>query len=74
MAACVHVALALWLQIKIMGGPSLVLLGQWFSFIRLPSEKYKIMSWKKKEFEDLGELLVSFRLYFVSLPCSYLFL
>jgi hypothetical protein len=27
--------------------------------------KYKIMSWKKKEFEDLEDLLVSFRLYFI---------
>jgi hypothetical protein len=52
-------------QIKIMGEPSLVFTGLWFSFIRLPSEKYKIMSWKKKEFEDLEDLLVSFRLYFV---------
>jgi hypothetical protein len=31
-------------QIKIMGEPSLVFTGFWFSFIRLPSEKYKIMS------------------------------
>jgi hypothetical protein len=31
-------------QIKIMGEPSLVFLGHWFNFIRLPSEKYKIMS------------------------------
>jgi hypothetical protein len=45
--------------------PSLVFSGQWFSFIRLPSKKYKIVSWKKKEFEDLKNLLVSFRLYFV---------
>jgi hypothetical protein len=52
-------------QIKIMGEPSLVFTGLWFSFIRLPSEKYKIMSWKKKEFEDLEDLVVSFRLYFV---------
>jgi hypothetical protein len=52
-------------QIKIMGEPSLVFTGLWFSFIRLPSKKYKIMSWKKKEFEDLKDLLVSFRLYFV---------
>jgi hypothetical protein len=52
-------------QIKIMGEPSLVFTGLWFGFIRLPSEKYKIMSWKKKEFEDLKDLLVSFRLYFV---------
>jgi hypothetical protein len=52
-------------QIKIMGEPSLVFTGLWFGFIRLSSEKYKIMSWKKKEFEDLEDLLVSFRLYFV---------
>jgi hypothetical protein len=35
----------------IMGEPSLVFSGQWFGFIRPPSKKYKIMSWKKKEFE-----------------------
>jgi hypothetical protein len=52
-------------QIKIMGEPSLVFTGLWFDFIRLPSEKYKIMLWKKKEFEDLEDLLVSFRLYVV---------
>jgi hypothetical protein len=52
-------------QIKIMGEPSLVFTGLWFSSIRLPSEKYKIMSWKKKEFEDLEDLVVSFRLYFI---------
>jgi hypothetical protein len=52
-------------QIKIMGEPSLVFTGLWFGSIRLPSGKYKIMSWKKKEFEDLEDLVVSFRLYFV---------
>jgi hypothetical protein len=52
-------------QIKIMGEPSLVFSNQWFGFIQLPSKKYKIMSLKKKEFEDLEDLLVSFRLYFV---------
>jgi hypothetical protein len=51
--------------IKIMGEPSLVFSGHWFGFIRLSSEKYKIMSWNKKKFEDLEDLLVSFRLYFV---------
>jgi hypothetical protein len=51
--------------IKIMGEPSLVFSGQWFGFIRLSSKKYKIMSWKKKKFEDLEDLLVSFRFYFV---------
>jgi hypothetical protein len=45
-------------QIKIMGELSLVFTGLWFCFIRLPSEKYKIMSWKKKEFEDLEDLLI----------------
>jgi hypothetical protein len=34
-------------QIKIMGEPSLIFIGLWFNFIRLPSEKYKIISWKK---------------------------
>jgi hypothetical protein len=42
-------------QIKIMGETSLVFTGLWFSFIRLPSEKYKIMLWSKKEFEDLED-------------------
>jgi hypothetical protein len=51
--------------IKIMGEPSSVFTGLWFGFIRLPSKKYKIISWKKKEFEDLENLLVSFRLYFI---------
>jgi hypothetical protein len=60
-----------------MGEPSLVFTGLWFDSIRLPSEKYKIISWKKKEFEDLQDLVISFRLYFViagtsyvSLPCT----
>jgi hypothetical protein len=45
--------------------PSLVFTGLWFGFLRLPSEIYKIVSWKKKEYEDLKDLLVSFRRYFV---------
>ena len=54
-------------QIKIMGEPSLVFTGCGLVSVsfRLPSGKYKIVSWKKKEFEDLEDLLVSFRLYFV---------
>jgi hypothetical protein len=56
-------------KIKIMGEPSLVLTGLWFDthalFMRLPSEKYKIESWKKNDYEDLDDLLVSFRLRFV---------
>jgi hypothetical protein len=43
----------------------LVFTDLWFGSIQLPSEKYKIMSWKKKEFEDHEDLVVSFRLYFV---------
>jgi hypothetical protein len=31
----------------------------------LPLKKYKITSWKKDDFEDLDNLLVSFRLCFV---------
>jgi hypothetical protein len=45
--------------------PTVLFTGLWFDSIWLPSEKYKIMSWKKKEFEDLEDLVVSFRLYFV---------
>jgi hypothetical protein len=53
-------------QIKIMGEPTLLFTGLWFRiYLGLPTEKYKIVSWKKKEFEDLEDLLVSFRLYFV---------
>jgi hypothetical protein len=56
-------------KIKIMGEPSLVFTGLWFGtyvlFMRLPSEKYKIASWKKNDYEDLDDLLVSFRLRFV---------
>jgi hypothetical protein len=53
-------------QIKIIGEPSLVFTGLWFGiYIGLPSEKYKIVSSKKKEFEDLEDSLVSFRFYFV---------
>jgi hypothetical protein len=40
-----------------MGEPSLVFTVIWFGFIRLPSKKYKIISWKKKELEDLEDLL-----------------
>jgi hypothetical protein len=53
-------------RIKIMGEPPLVFTGLWFGiYLGLPSEKYKIVPWKKKEFEDLEDLLVFFRLYFV---------
>jgi hypothetical protein len=53
-----------------MGEPSLVFAGLWSDtsiiFLRLPSEKYKIVLWKKKEFEDLDDLLVSDILF-----CNY---
>jgi hypothetical protein len=55
-------------KIKIMGEPLLIFTGLWFDdvlFMRLPSEKYKIASCKKKVFEDLDDLLVSFRLCFI---------
>jgi hypothetical protein len=40
-------------QIKIMGEPSLVFTVLWFGFIWLPWGIYKIVSWKKKEYEGL---------------------
>jgi hypothetical protein len=52
-----------------MGELTLVFADLWFGsrvlFMRLPSENYKIASWKKYDFEDLGDLLVSFTLRFV---------
>jgi hypothetical protein len=66
-------------QIKIMGELLLVFTIMWFdiycmSFLRLLSKKYKIMSGKKKEFEDLDDFLVSFRFYFVIVEeSSYIF-
>jgi hypothetical protein len=57
--------------IKIMGEPSLVYSGLWFcTYLRLPPGKYNIVSWKKKEFEDFKDLLVSFGLYFVIVEVS----
>ena len=52
---------------KIMGEPSLVFTGYDLVSVSswLPSEKFNIVSWKKKEIEDLKDLLVYFRLYFV---------
>jgi hypothetical protein len=56
-------------KIKITGEPSLVFTGLWFGtyvlFIRLPSEKYNIAPWKKNDFDELDDSLVSFRLCFV---------
>lgn len=68
MDACVHKALALRLKIK-KGEPSVVFTCLWFGgvgvVLRLPLEKYKIVSWMKKEFEYLIDLLVSFSFVFV---------
>ena len=68
MAACVHKALALRLKMK-KGEPSMVFTGLWFGgvgvVLRLHSGKYKIVSWMKKELEDLIDLLVSFSFVFV---------
>ena len=47
----------------------MVFTGLWFGgvgvVLRLPSEKYKIVSWMKKGLEDLIVLLVSFSFVFV---------
>ena len=68
MAACVHKALALRLKIK-KGEPSVVFTGVWFGgfgvVLRLPSEKYKIVSWMKKGLENLIDLLVYFSFVFI---------
>jgi hypothetical protein len=53
-----------------MGELSLVFSGLWFYNLWLPSEKYKIVAWKKKEFEDIEDLLIFFRLYFVIVGVS----
>jgi hypothetical protein len=45
--------------------PSLVFTGLWFGFFRVPSEIYKIVLWKKKEYKDFKDLLVSFRRFFI---------
>jgi hypothetical protein len=56
-------------KIKIMGELSLVFTGLWFDtyilLMWLSSEKYKFVPWKKKDFEDLDDLLVSFLLCLV---------
>jgi hypothetical protein len=55
-------------KIKIMKKPSLVFICLWFSthvlFMQLPSKKYKIVPWKKNDFEDLDDLVVYFRFFF----------
>ena len=75
MAACVHKILALRLKIK-KGEPSVVFTGLWFGVfgvvLRLPSENYKIVSWKKKGLEDLEDLVVSFSLFVIAVIVYYL--
>jgi hypothetical protein len=62
---CAH-NLGIAAQIQIMGESSLVFKSLWFDiYLWLTSEKYKTASWKKKEFEDLKDLLVPFRLYYL---------
>jgi hypothetical protein len=72
--ACVDItrarSLGIAAQIKNMGEPSLVFSGLWFDNLWLSSEKYKIVSWKKKAFEDIEDLLIFFRLYFVIVGVS----
>jgi hypothetical protein len=58
-------SLGIAVQIRTIGEPSLVFIALWFDFLWLLLKNYKIMLWKKKEFEDLKYLLVSFRLYFI---------
>jgi hypothetical protein len=46
-------------QIKIIGEYLLVFTGLHFGiYLGLPSEKYKIVPWKKKEFKNLKDLLL----------------
>jgi hypothetical protein len=57
-------------QIKNMGALLMVFAGIWYDICAiifwLPSEKYKIMSWKKKKILKTSKIsLFSFRLYFV---------
>jgi hypothetical protein len=74
MVACVHVALALRLKYKNMGAPLLVFAGIWYDIYAiifwLPSEKYEIVSWKKKSLKISKISSFSFRLYFVIVGVS----
>jgi hypothetical protein len=75
MAACVHVALALRLKYKNMGAHLLVFTGIWYDIYAiifcLPSEKYEIVSWKKKSLKISKISSFSFRLYFVIVGTVY---
>jgi hypothetical protein len=64
-------SLGITAEIKIMEESLLVFTGLWLGiYLRLFSEKYKIVSLKKKEYEDLKDLLVSFRFYFINVKDS----
>jgi hypothetical protein len=67
MAACVHVALALRLKYKNMGAHLLVFVGIRYDIYAiifwLPSEKFEIVSWKKKSLKTLK--ISSFSLNFI---------
>jgi hypothetical protein len=71
MVACVLRARSFGIaaQIKNMGASLLVFAGIWYDICAiifwLPSEKYKIMSGKKKSLKTLKISSFSFRLYFV---------
>jgi hypothetical protein len=64
-------------KIKIMREPSLIFTCLWFGtvlFMRLPLKKYKITSCNKRGFEDVDNLLVSFKFHFVmSEDSAYIF-
>jgi hypothetical protein len=61
-------------QIKNMGAPLLVFAGIWYDICAiifwLPSQKYKIMSWKKKSLKTSKISSFSFRLYFTIVGVS----
>jgi hypothetical protein len=65
MVVWAYVALAICSKLKLQENLCWYL--QWFDFIRLPSEKYKIVSCRKKYFEEFKDFLISFRLYFVAM-------
>jgi hypothetical protein len=54
-------ALGIAVQIKIMREASLVLIDLWFViYLWMLLEKCKIVSWKKKEFEDLKDCILEY--------------
>jgi hypothetical protein len=68
-------SLGITAQIKNMGASLLVFAGIWYDICAtifwLPSEKYKILSWKKKKSLKTSKISsFSFRLYFVIVEVS----